>query len=43
MRLSAYRKIEPGALEEVIFFDHPSGRARVERAMQWLAAHPPAS
>ncbi len=41
MRLSTYRKLEPGALEEVIFFDHPSGRARVKRAMQWLADHPP--
>ena len=42
MRLGTYRKLEPGALEEVIFFDHPSGRRRVARAMQWLADHPPA-
>lgn len=42
MRLASYRKIEPGPVEEILFFDHPSGRARVERAMQWLAAHPPA-
>ena len=41
MRLSTYRKLEPGALEEVVFFDHPSGRARVERAMTWLKEHPP--
>ena len=41
MRLSTYRKLEPGALEEVLFYDHPSGRARVERSMQWLADHPP--
>jgi STE24 endopeptidase len=41
MRLSTYRKLEPGALEEVIFYDHPSGRARVERAMRWLKKHPP--
>ena len=41
MRLSTYRKLEPGALEEVIFFDHPSGRARVERSMRWLADNPP--
>ena len=39
MRLSTYRKLEPGSLEEVIFFDHPSGRARVERSMRWLAKH----
>jgi STE24 endopeptidase len=43
MRLAQYRKIEPGPLEEVIFYDHPSGRARVERAMRWLAEHPPAN
>jgi STE24 endopeptidase len=41
MRLSTYRKLEPGALEEAVFFDHPSGRARVERSMRWLASHPP--
>ncbi|MGH8204401.1 MAG: M48 family metalloprotease, partial [Steroidobacteraceae bacterium] len=39
MRLSTYRKLEPGALEEFVFYDHPSGRARVERSMQWLAEH----
>jgi STE24 endopeptidase len=42
MRLSNYRKLEPGSLEEIIFYDHPSGRARVERAMRWLKEHPPA-
>jgi STE24 endopeptidase len=42
MRLSTYRKLEPGALEELVFYDHPSGRARVERSMRWLAEHPPA-
>ena len=41
MRLSTYRKLEPGSLEEVIFYDHPSGRARVERSMKWLKEHPP--
>ncbi len=41
MRLASFRKIEPSRLEEVIFFDHPSGRARAERAMRWLAEHPP--
>jgi STE24 endopeptidase len=37
MRLSEYRKIEPGALEEMLFFDHPSGATRVRMAMQWKA------
>ena len=41
MRLSTYRKLEPGPFEEIIFYDHPSGRARVERSMRWLAEHPP--
>jgi STE24 endopeptidase len=36
MRLSTYRKIHPGALEEVVFYDHPSGYARVHGAMTWL-------
>ena len=41
MRLSAYRKLEPSRIEELIFYDHPSGRARVTRAMRWLAENPP--
>lgn len=39
MQLSEYRKIEPSALEETLFFDHPSGRTRVARAMAWKARH----
>ncbi|HEY5723594.1 MAG TPA: M48 family metallopeptidase [Allosphingosinicella sp.] len=39
MKLSEYRKIEPGALEEALFFDHPSGRTRVRMAMDWKARH----
>lgn len=39
MKLSEYRKIEPGPIEEVIFFDHPSGHTRVHMAMQWKADH----
>lgn len=37
LRLSTYRKLKPGPLEEVIFYDHPSGYDRVHRAMSWLA------
>ena len=37
MKLSQYRKIEPGALEEFLFFDHPSGRTRVQMSMDWKA------
>ena len=36
MRLGAYRKLAPSRLEELLLFDHPSGRRRVEMAMQWL-------
>lgn len=37
MRLSEYRKIEPGPVEELLFFDHPSGATRVRMAMEWKA------
>lgn len=36
MRLATYRKIVPGPLEEMLFFDHPSGYERVHGAMVWL-------
>lgn len=39
MKLSQYRKIEPGPWEEYIFFDHPSGHTRVLTAMRWKAEH----
>ena len=39
MRLSEYRKIEPGPVEEMLFFDHPSGATRVRMSMQWKADH----
>lgn len=38
LKLGAYRKLNPGPIEEVIFFDHPSGRARIRMAMDWKAA-----
>ena len=42
LKLGAYRKLDPGPVEEFIFFDHPSGRARIRMAMDWKAAHLPA-
>jgi STE24 endopeptidase len=42
LKLGAYRKLNPTPLEEFIFFDHPSGRARIRMAMDWKAAHLPA-
>jgi len=43
LKLGAYRKLDPGPLEEFIFFDHPSGRARIRMAMDWKAANLPDS
>ena len=42
MRLSTYRKLEPSPLEEIVFFDHPSGLTRVRAAMTWFAENPTA-
>ena len=41
LKLGAYRKLDPSPLEEFFFFDHPSGRARIQMAMDWKAAHLP--
>jgi STE24 endopeptidase len=35
--LGEYRKMDPGPIEEIIFFDHPSGRTRIYAAMRWKA------
>lgn len=37
IKLGEYRKLEPGPVEEFIFFDHPSGRTRIHAAMRWKA------
>ncbi|MGN6391913.1 MAG: M48 family metallopeptidase [Gemmatimonadales bacterium] len=38
LKLADYRKLDPGALEELLLFDHPSGRSRILMAMRWKAA-----
>jgi STE24 endopeptidase len=43
MRLSTYRKLEPGPLEEFLFYDHPSGYERVRRSMVWRKENLPAA
>jgi STE24 endopeptidase len=43
MRLSTYRKIRPGAVEEFVFYDHPSGYERVHGGMVWLKENPTAT
>jgi STE24 endopeptidase len=35
--LGEYRKMDPGPIEEFIFYDHPSGRTRITAAMRWKA------
>jgi STE24 endopeptidase len=41
IHLGEYRKMNPGPLEEWIFFDHPSGRKRIYAAMRWKAENLP--
>jgi STE24 endopeptidase len=36
-KLAEYRKLEPGAAEEFVFFDHPSGYNRIFASMRWKA------
>jgi len=40
MLLGEYRKLDPGPIEEFVFYDHPSGRTRITAAMRWKAEHP---
>jgi STE24 endopeptidase len=39
LMLAEYRKLDPTPLEEFIFYDHPSGRTRINAAMRWKAEH----
>ena len=39
VQLSEYRKMQPGSVEEYVFYDHPSGWNRIHRAMIWKAEH----
>ena len=36
-----YRAATPSALEETLFYSHPSVGSRVRKAMEWKAKHPP--
>ena len=37
LKLGKYRKLDPGHWEEIIFYDHPSGRGRISMSMRWKA------
>lgn len=39
LMLGEYRKLDPGPIEEIVFFDHPSGRTRITAAMRYKAEH----
>jgi STE24 endopeptidase len=39
LKLGEYRKLDPGPLEEALFYDHPSGHSRILMAMTWKAQH----
>ena len=39
LKLGEYRKLDPGPVEEFLFFDHPSGRTRILAAMRWKGEH----
>ena len=43
LKLGEYRKLAPGPLEEIIFYDHPSGRSRIDMAMRYKAENPGAN
>jgi STE24 endopeptidase len=39
LKLAEYRKLDPGQLEEWLFYNHPSGRQRILMSMRWKAEH----
>jgi STE24 endopeptidase len=41
LKLVEYRKADPGPIEEMLFFDHPSARTRIYNAMRWKAQMQP--
>ena len=41
VKTAEYRYPRPNAIEEFLFYDHPSVERRVRRAMEWKSAHPP--
>jgi STE24 endopeptidase len=41
LKVGKYRKMDPGSVEELLFFDHPATRKRIRMAMQWKAQNLP--
>ena len=42
VKTAEYRSPRPNAVEEFVFYSHPSVERRVRAAMEWKTAHPPA-
>lgn len=42
IKTAEYRAPSPSAVEEFLFYDHPSVENRIRKAMEWKAAHPAA-
>ena len=40
VKTAEYRYPRPNALEEIVFYDHPSVERRVRTSMEWKAKHP---
>lgn len=40
LRTADYRAPDPGAVEEWLFYDHPSIARRIQRTLDWKAQHP---
>jgi len=40
MMLGEYRKLDPGPVEEFIFFDPPGGRTRITGTKRWKTENP---
>jgi len=40
IKTAEYRAPSPSAVEEFLFYDHPSVENRIRRAMEWKATHP---
>ncbi|WP_077146927.1 M48 family metalloprotease [Sphingopyxis sp. KK2] len=40
VKTAEYRNPRPNAVEEILFYSHPSVERRVRAAMEWKAAHP---
>jgi STE24 endopeptidase len=39
VKTAEYRNPRPGAVQEFVFYTHPSVERRVRAAMEWKAAH----